>query len=108
LLYAVHQPCGLTEPSTTWQAPAAVGVLPGIKNVQLLHFWSPFGLSWYFTAAWVAFAARALPVKADAIATTIATAPPLSSVRREIFLSRPPIIFAVPFLDMSAVIDFLT
>src|SRR5512139_3375126 len=50
-------------------------------------------------AALVDFAARAFPVKVDASARPIATAAPLSSVRREIFFSRPSFI-CVPPLDM--------
>lgn len=76
LTYAVHQPCGLIEPSTTWQVPLAVAVLPGTNNAQLLHFWSPFGLSWYCMAALVDFAASALPVRADTSAMPVTTAAP--------------------------------
>jgi len=97
LAYAVHQPCGLIEPSTTWQVPSAVGVLPGTNNLQLLHFWSPFGLSWYFMAVLVDFAASALPVKADASATPVTTTAPLSSAARNFFVQNS-VHFWIPFL----------
>jgi hypothetical protein len=49
----MHQPSGLTVPSTVWQAFGAV------KSLQLLHFCSPFGVSWYLTTVCAILAACA-------------------------------------------------
>jgi hypothetical protein len=62
----MHQPSGLTVPSTVWQAFGAV------KSLQLLHFCSPFGVSWYLTTVCAILAACAGWVSA---ATSIVAAP---------------------------------
>ena len=49
----MHQPSGLTVPSTVWQAFGAV------KSLQLLHICSPFGESWYLTTVCAILAACA-------------------------------------------------
>jgi hypothetical protein len=49
----MHQPSGLTVPSTVWQAFGAV------KSLQLLHFCSPFGMPWYLTTVCAILAACA-------------------------------------------------
>ena len=73
-----HQPLGLIDPSTTLQA------LGASKCRQLSHCWSPFGLSWYWTDAWDAFAECAfLLTGITAIAASAAML--LSADRRVIF-----------------------
>src|SRR6266481_498788 len=67
----MHQPCGEIVPSTTLQADG------GSNCLQFSQRWSPFGVSWYFTAfCGVLACARATPTPA-----TDAPAAPAAIVR---------------------------
>ena len=52
----MHQPLGLTGPSTTLHVPCAPGFAPGSNCVQVSQRWPSFGWSWYFIASLLAFA----------------------------------------------------
>jgi hypothetical protein len=73
-----HQPLGLIDPSTTLQA------LGASQCRQLSHCWSPFGLSWYWTDAWDAFAEYAFLL--TGITAIAASAAMLLSADRRVIL----------------------
>jgi hypothetical protein len=74
----MHQPFGLTVPSTVWHAFGAV------KSLQLLHICSPFGESWYLTTVCEILAARAVWVAASIVAAPLAHIAPPNMERLEI------------------------
>ena len=75
----MHQPSGLTVPSTVWHAFGAV------KSLQLLHFCSPFGVSWYLTTVCAILAACAgWLAAASIVAAPLAHIAPPNKERLEI------------------------
>ncbi len=80
-----HQPLGLIDPSTTLQA------LGASKCIQLSHCWSPFGLSWYWTDVWGAFAEYAFLL--TGIRAIPASAAMLLSADRRVILDMSFMVF---------------
>jgi hypothetical protein len=80
-----HHPLGLIFPSTVLQALGASNCR------QLSHCWSPFGLSWYWTDAWDAFAAYAFLL--TGITPIAASAAMLLSADRRVILDLSFMVF---------------
>jgi len=100
----MHQPFGLMVPSTFWHEFGAT------KSLQLLHIWSPFGVSWYLTTLGAILAARAgrTAAVANIVAVPLAHTAPANKERLDIRTGPVLLVFfMILVLALTANFDFL-